>query len=57
VAAYLARQRFGYSMVDIAEILGYRVHSSARTALLRVEEAESSVQKSLATLEKQLANA
>jgi hypothetical protein len=56
VAAYLARQRFGYSMVDIAEILGYRGHSSVRTALIRVEAAASSVQKSLATLEKQLAN-
>ena len=57
VAAYLARQRFGYSMADIAEILGYRGHSSVRTALVRVEAAGSSVQKSLAALEEQLANA
>jgi chromosomal replication initiation ATPase DnaA len=57
VAAYLARQRFGYSMVDIAEILGYRGHSSVCTALIRVEAAGTNVQKSLEALERQLANA
>ena len=56
VAAYLARQRFGYSMVAIAKALGYRGHSSVRTALARDGAAEKSMHGTLKRLEKQLAN-
>ena len=56
VAAYLARRRFGYSMAAIAEVLGYRRHSSVGTAVARVEAAGGSICEALATLEEQLAN-
>ncbi len=54
VAAYLARRRFGYSAVAIAEALGYRGHSSVGTAVARVEAAGRGIKATLATLEKQL---
>ena len=47
-AAYLARQRFGYPMGAIARALGYRGHSSVRTAVSRVESAGASVKEILA---------
>ena len=56
-AAYLARRRFGYPLVAIAGALGYRGHSGVRTAVARVEAAGSGTQKTLASLEKELANA
>jgi len=56
-AAYLARRRFGYPMVAIARALGYRGHSSVRTAVSRVESAGQSLKQTLAALEKRLANA
>jgi REP-associated tyrosine transposase len=55
-AAYLARCRFGYSMVAIAKALGYRGHSGVATAVARVEAAGSGISESLAVLEKRLAN-
>jgi hypothetical protein len=55
-AAYLARRRFGYSMVEIAETLGDSGHSGVGTAVARVEAAGRSIHETLATLEKRLAN-
>ena len=55
-AAYLARRRFGYSTVAIAEALGYRGHSGVGTAVARVEAAGGSIDGTLATLEARLAN-
>ena len=55
-AAYLARRRFGYPMVAIAKVLGYKGHGSVRTAVARVEAAGKGFQQTLATLEKHLAN-
>jgi len=56
-AAYLARRRFGYSMVAIARALGYRGHSSVQTAVARVESRAEGVRTTLASLEKHFANA
>ncbi len=55
-AAYLARRRFGYPMVAIAKVLGYKGHGGVRTAAARVEAAGKGFQQTLATLEKHLAN-
>jgi len=57
VAAYLARQRFGYPMAAIAGVLGYRGYSSVRTAVARVESAGERLKPTLAALENQLTNA
>ena len=51
VAAYLARRRYGYPTVAIAEALGYRGHSGVRTAVARVEAAGKSIDGTLANLE------
>jgi putative transposase len=56
VAAYLARRRYGYRAVAIAEALGYRGHSGVGTAVARIEAAAESIAKTLARLEKELAN-
>ena len=56
-AAYLARRQFGYPMVSIAKVLGYRGHSGVRTAVARVEAAGRSIEGTLATSEAKLANA
>ncbi len=55
-AAYLARCRFGYSMVETAKALGYSGHSGVGTAVARVEAAGKSIHKTLGTLEKRLAS-
>ena len=55
-AAYLARRRFRYSMVEIAKTLGYSGHSGVGTAVARVEAAGRRIHETLATLEKRLAN-
>ncbi len=55
-AAYLARCRFGYSLVETAKALGYRGHSGVGTAVARVEAAGKSIHETLETLEKRLAS-
>jgi hypothetical protein len=55
-AAYLARCRFGYSMVEIAKTLGYSGHSGVGTAVARVEAAGKGMHETLAVLEKCLAS-
>ena len=50
VAACLARRRFGYSVKQVAEALGYRSHGGVRGAIARVEAGGEALQRTLAEL-------
>ncbi len=56
VAAYLARRRFGYPATATAAALGYRDHSGIGRAVRRVEQGGAELQRTIETLERQLAN-
>jgi len=54
VAAYLARRRFGYPAVAVAEALGYRGHSSVRYAVNRLETGSAALRRTVKQLEAKL---
>jgi hypothetical protein len=54
VAAYLARRRFGYSAVAVADAMGYRDHGGVGQAVRRVEHGTAQLQQTVRRLEKRL---
>lgn len=55
VAAYLSRQRFGYSGSEVAKALGYRSSSSVSHAIARIDSSSSDVKAVVENLEARLA--
>ncbi|MBN1492175.1 MAG: transposase [Phycisphaerae bacterium] len=56
VAAYLARRCFGHRARDVASALGYRSHGGVASALQRIEAASPALRRTVAQLEKRIAN-
>ena len=45
LARYLARDRFGYAVVEVAEALGYKSHGSVGQAIRRMQATSVSLKR------------